>query len=81
MFHRIFDSERETAFKGMGFLTNRTVEYRKEKVKTCVKMPHYNQRQTQFGLLVWLLFLRARYFYEKSEESESSRAIWFRSGS
>jgi len=48
-------------FKGMGFLTHTTIEYREEKVQTYVKMPHYSQRQAQFGLLVWLLFLRARY--------------------
>jgi hypothetical protein len=61
VFRRIFDWERGMGFKGMGFLTHTTIEYREEKVQTYVKMPHYRQRQAQFGLLVWLLFLRARY--------------------
>jgi capsule polysaccharide modification protein KpsS len=72
VFRRIFDSERKTVFKGMGFLAHRTVEYREEKVQTCTKIPHYIQHQAQFGLLVWLLFLRALYSYEKSEARENS---------
>jgi hypothetical protein len=72
VFCRIFDSERKTGFKGMGFLTHRTVEYREEKVQTCMKMLHYTQREAQFCLLVWLLFLRALYSYEKSEARENS---------
>lgn len=58
--------EKEGFSQGIGFLTHRTFEYREEKVQTCMKMPHYIQRQAQFGLLVWLLFLRACYSYQKS---------------
>jgi hypothetical protein len=50
VFRTIFDSGRKTVFKGMGFLTNRTVEYR-EKDQTYMKMPRYTQHQAHLVCL------------------------------
>jgi hypothetical protein len=58
----MFDLERKTVFKGMRFLAHRTVEYREEKVQTCMKMPHYIQRQAQFRLVCMAAVLESPLF-------------------
>jgi hypothetical protein len=59
----IFDSERKTFFKGMGFLTNGTVEYR-EKDQICMKMPRFTQDQAHlvclYGCCFWGLVIPTR---------------------